>query len=45
MATEKYKLTSVAHIVLLLENTALGLSDLVAIPQKTFKNELRSPTK
>ena len=33
MATEKYEVTSVTHIILLLDNTALGLSGLVAIIQ------------
>ena len=43
MATEKYEVTSVTYIILLLDNTALGLSGLVAIIQKTFKNQLCSP--
>ena len=45
MATEKYEVTSVTHIILLLDNTALGLSGLVAIIQKTFKSQLCSPAK
>lgn len=44
VATGKCKVSYVAHTILPLDNTALGLSGLAATTQKTFEN-LCSPTK